>query len=102
MLRPRRTATSRIAIVIAPEPVMPATTPARRAERRPRLSTTRQGFAGGLSSNIPSNNPPVLSGPDDDAESSRGLILVNALSKEWSYFLPPGGGKVVYCTLETA
>jgi anti-sigma regulatory factor (Ser/Thr protein kinase) len=48
------------------------------------------------------DNPPVLSGPDDDAESGRGLILVNALSKEWSYFFPPGGGKVVYCILEVA
>ena len=47
------------------------------------------------------DNPPVLSGPDDDAESGRGLILVSALSKEWSYFFPPGGGKVVYCILET-
>jgi hypothetical protein len=47
-------------------------------------------------------NPPVLSGPDDYAESGRGLVLVNALSKEWSYFFPPGGGKVVYCVLETA
>ena len=48
------------------------------------------------------DNPPVLSGRDDDAESGRGLVLVNALSKEWSYFFPPGGGKVVYCVLETA
>ncbi len=48
------------------------------------------------------DNPPVLSGPDDDTESGRGLILVNALSREWSYFFPPGGGKVVYCILETA
>jgi hypothetical protein len=31
----------------------------------------------------------------------RGLMLVSALSTEWSYFLPPGGGKVVYCILET-
>ena len=45
-------------------------------------------------------NPPMLSGPDDYAESGRGLVLVNALSKEWSYFFPPGGGKVVYCVLE--
>ena len=48
------------------------------------------------------DNPPVLSGRDDDAESGRGLLLVNALSKEWSYFFPPGGGKVVYCVLEIA
>jgi anti-sigma regulatory factor (Ser/Thr protein kinase) len=47
-------------------------------------------------------NPPVLSGPDDFAESGRGLVLVNALSKEWSYFFPPDGGKVVYCVLEIA
>jgi hypothetical protein len=47
-------------------------------------------------------DPPVLSGPDDYAESGRGLVLVNALSKEWSYFFPPGGGKVVYCVLEIA
>jgi anti-sigma regulatory factor (Ser/Thr protein kinase) len=45
-------------------------------------------------------NPPVPSGPDDFAEGGRGLVLVNALSKEWSYFFPPGGGKVVYCVLE--
>ena len=46
-------------------------------------------------------NPPVLSGRDEHAEGGRGLELVNALSKEWSYFFPPGGGKVVYCFLET-
>ena len=47
------------------------------------------------------DTPPALSRPGDDAESGRGLMLVSALSKEWSYFLPPGGGKVVYCVLET-
>ena len=36
-----------------------------------------------------------------DAENGRGLMLVDALSKEWSYFFPPGGGKVVYCFIET-
>jgi anti-sigma regulatory factor (Ser/Thr protein kinase) len=46
------------------------------------------------------SNPPVLSGTDDYAENGRGLMLVDALSKEWSYFFPPGGGKVVYCVLE--
>ena len=38
--------------------------------------------------------------PMTDAENGRGLMLVDALSKEWSYFFPPGGGKVVYCFLE--
>ena len=46
------------------------------------------------------DTPPALSRPDDDAESGRGLVLISALSKEWSYFFPPGGGKVVYCVLE--
>ena len=46
------------------------------------------------------SNPPVRSSPDDDAENGRGLMLVDALSKEWSYFFPPGGGKVIYCFLE--
>ena len=46
------------------------------------------------------SNPPIRSSPEDDAESGRGLMLVDALSKEWSYFFPPGGGKVVYCFLE--
>jgi anti-sigma regulatory factor (Ser/Thr protein kinase) len=46
------------------------------------------------------SNPPIKSDPDDDAENGRGLMLVEALSKEWSYFLPSGGGKVVHCFLE--
>jgi anti-sigma regulatory factor (Ser/Thr protein kinase) len=45
-------------------------------------------------------NPPVLRDADADAEGGRGLILVNALAKEWSYFFPPAGGKVVYCFLD--
>jgi anti-sigma regulatory factor (Ser/Thr protein kinase) len=48
------------------------------------------------------NNPPVRSPADDLAENGRGLMLVEALSKEWSYFIPPGGGKVVYCVVEIA
>ncbi len=47
-------------------------------------------------------NPPIWSGAGDDAESGRGLMLVDALSKEWSYFYPSGGGKVVYCYVEIA
>jgi anti-sigma regulatory factor (Ser/Thr protein kinase) len=44
--------------------------------------------------------PPILSSAADHAENGRGLMLVDALSKEWSYFFPPCGGKVVYCVLE--
>jgi anti-sigma regulatory factor (Ser/Thr protein kinase) len=46
------------------------------------------------------SNPPVLTLADDYAENGRGLLLVDSLSKEWSYFFPTGGGKVVYCFLE--
>ena len=45
------------------------------------------------------SNPPVLCDADADAENGRGLMLIDALAKEWSYFFPPGGGKVVYCFL---
>jgi anti-sigma regulatory factor (Ser/Thr protein kinase) len=48
------------------------------------------------------SNPPIRSPADEHAENGRGLMLVDALSKEWSYFVPPGGGKVVYCVLEIA
>jgi anti-sigma regulatory factor (Ser/Thr protein kinase) len=46
------------------------------------------------------NNPPILTWTDDYTENGRGLLLVDSLSKEWSYFFPAGGGKVVYCFLE--
>jgi len=47
-------------------------------------------------------HPPVLSEADLYAENGRGLMLVEALAREWSYFFPPGGGKVVYCVLDIA
>ena len=47
----------------------------------------------------PDPRPPVIIEADPDAESGRGLTLVQALSKEWAYFYPPTGGKTVYCTL---
>ena len=46
------------------------------------------------------SNPPILCDTGTDAENGRGLILIDALAKEWSYFFPPDGGKVVYCFLE--
>lgn len=49
----------------------------------------------------PDPRPPVFTEAADDAESGRGLMLVQALSKEWDYYLPPSGGKVVYCVLGT-
>ena len=49
----------------------------------------------------PDMNPPRLGDTGLNAESGRGLMLVDALSKEWSYFFPPSGGKTVYCVLST-
>jgi len=46
------------------------------------------------------HRPPVIAQADPEAESGRGLILVQALSKEWAYFYPPAGGKTVYCILD--
>jgi anti-sigma regulatory factor (Ser/Thr protein kinase) len=45
-------------------------------------------------------NPPVLLYVGQDAESGRGLMLVDALSADWDYFHPPSGGKTVFCVIE--
>jgi len=47
----------------------------------------------------PDPDPPVLAEAGGESECGRGLMLVQALSKEWNYYLPPSGGKVVYCVL---
>jgi anti-sigma regulatory factor (Ser/Thr protein kinase) len=44
--------------------------------------------------------PPVLTDPDEECEDGRGLLLVQALSKEWGHFFPPAGGKTVYAVLQ--
>jgi hypothetical protein len=41
----------------------------------------------------------LLADASTDDESGRGLMLVQALSKEWGYFFSPSGGKVTYCVL---
>lgn len=46
-------------------------------------------------------NPPIPADVDPESESGRGLMLVQALSKEWGHFSPPTGGKIVYCVLST-
>jgi len=44
--------------------------------------------------------PPVRMNVDDDAESGRGLVLVDALSDRWDWFAHKSlGGKVVWCEL---
>lgn len=47
----------------------------------------------------PDPQPPVLIEAGPDAESGRGLMLVQALSKEWNYYFPPAGGKTVFCVI---
>lgn len=47
-----------------------------------------------------STSPPVLSQAPPEAESGRGMLIIDALTTEWSYsFLPAGLGKTVYCVL---
>lgn len=45
----------------------------------------------------PSPRPPVPEIPDDDAESGRGLMLIEAISEQWDWYLPHDTpGKVVW------
>lgn len=44
--------------------------------------------------------PPVIRYPSVGAESGRGMLLVETLSKQWDFYFPPTGGKVVWCELE--
>src|SRR5215831_20164772 len=44
-------------------------------------------------------NPPVVADADIHAEDGRGLMLVQALSKEWGHFFPLAGGKTVFCVI---
>lgn len=47
-----------------------------------------------------STSPPVLRQVPPEAESGRGMLIIDALTTEWSYsFLPAGLGKTVYCVL---
>jgi hypothetical protein len=47
--------------------------------------------------------PPALREPSLDAESGRGLCLVDCMSKEWGHSYSTGiGGKVVWCEVDSA
>jgi anti-sigma regulatory factor (Ser/Thr protein kinase) len=47
--------------------------------------------------------PPVPMDADDDAESGRGLLLVQAVSARWGWHSPPGiSGKVVWAQVTRA
>jgi anti-sigma regulatory factor (Ser/Thr protein kinase) len=50
-----------------------------------------------------SDRLPMISGKvADDSESGRGLYIVQAISKEWGFYRPPTGGKVVWCVIALA
>jgi hypothetical protein len=49
-----------------------------------------------------STQPPTLCDSGPDAESGRGLVLVDAISSEWSFFYPETGGKIVYAVVNIA
>jgi anti-sigma regulatory factor (Ser/Thr protein kinase) len=68
------------------------------------IALSLRHFADGLLIEVydTDSNPPVLCDAGTDAENGRGLMLIDALAKEWSYFFPPNGGKVVYCVLGTS
>ncbi|MCO5968251.1 ATP-binding protein [Actinoallomurus soli] len=44
-----------------------------------------------------SSTLPLQRAAADDEENGRGLVLVQALSKEWGCVLLPTGGKIVWC-----
>ncbi|KUO18815.1 ATP-binding protein [Streptomyces dysideae] len=49
------------------------------------------------------HRPPVRrTNVSPQAENGRGLFIVEALAKEWGYFQPPTGGKVVWCVISLA
>ncbi|QKZ22862.1 ATP-binding protein [Streptomyces chartreusis] len=51
----------------------------------------------------PGVQPPLLQGAvEPGAESGRGLLIVESVSKEWGYYFPPTGGKVVWASLALA
>jgi hypothetical protein len=67
----------------------------------PRISLTLRHLPGKVVIEVFDHdpNPPILVDADTDAEGGRGLLLVEALSKEWGHFFPPAGGKIVYAVV---
>lgn len=46
------------------------------------------------------SRPPVLNAsPAVGAENGRGLLILERITKEWSYYFLPTGGKVVWCSI---
>jgi anti-sigma regulatory factor (Ser/Thr protein kinase) len=66
------------------------------------ISLTLTDLGGRVRIEVGDSNPepPRLCDMGPDAESGRGLMLVEALSTEWSYFYSSAGRKVVYAIVE--
>ncbi len=66
-----------------------------------RIALTLRRMPGRVVIEVFDNDPnlPVITDAADDAESGRGLMLIQALSKEWGHHFLPTGGKTVYCIL---
>lgn len=64
--------------------------------------TLWQSLAGQVVIEVADRDPglPVTPGASLESESGRGLLLVEALSKEWGYFPLTSGGKVVYAVID--
>ncbi len=75
--------------------------PASDLRRAERISLTLRLEPGRLVIEVSDSNPdpPVLAPADTDAESGRGLMLVQALSTEWGHRYPPAGGKIVFAVV---
>lgn len=43
--------------------------------------------------------PMIKATVPEDAESGRGLFIVATISKDWGFYRPPSGGKVVWCII---
>jgi hypothetical protein len=46
--------------------------------------------------------PPVIRVANQESDGGRGLVIVQALSREWAYYYPRPGWKTVYCVLDAS
>jgi anti-sigma regulatory factor (Ser/Thr protein kinase) len=72
-------------------------------ERQPAVQLSLRCFPDELLIEVIDRSPdlPVASSPGRESEHGRGLMLMEALSREWGWFPLPGGGKCVYCRVAT-
>jgi anti-sigma regulatory factor (Ser/Thr protein kinase) len=71
--------------------------------REPAVRLSLRSFPGELLIEVIDRSPdtPVSPSTGHESEHGRGLMLIDALSREWGWFPVPGGGKCVYCRLAT-